>query len=68
MAEPSDDIFSLVPRKAAPVHELGSALDALSIEELDLRIIALHEEIKRLEATKHNKLASKSAADQFFKS
>eukprot|EP01037_Dinobryon_pediforme_P002407 gene2407-2442_t len=67
MAEPSDDIFGLAPRKTTTLHELGSALDNLSVDELDLRIIALHAEIERLEATKQSKLASKSAADQFFK-
>eukprot|EP01037_Dinobryon_pediforme_P016408 gene16408-16586_t len=67
MAESADDIFGQVPRKTTAVHELGCGLDALSIEELDLRIAALQAEIQRLETTKKSKIASRSAADHFFK-
>ena len=50
------------------VHEIGQDLALLSIEELDERIAVLHDEIARLEAARAKKQASRSAADQFFKS
>lgn len=50
-----------------PVHEIGMALDALSIEELTLRIALLREEIARLEKAIEVKTQSRSAADAIFK-
>jgi uncharacterized small protein (DUF1192 family) len=55
------------PRPKVP-HEIGQALDLLSVHELDERIAALQAEIERLEAAKSGKEASKRAADSFFKS
>lgn len=49
------------------VHEIGQELALLSVEELRDRIALLTEEIGRLEAAMKSKLASRSAADQFFK-
>ncbi|WP_116654729.1 DUF1192 domain-containing protein [Pelagibacterium sediminicola] len=50
-----------------PVHEVGMALDALSIEELTQRIVLLREEIVRLEKAIEVKTQSRSAADSVFK-
>ena len=60
------DPFGAV-RKPAAVHEVGQALDALSVAELAERIEILQAEIKRLEAMRASKEASRSAADAFFK-
>lgn len=54
--------------KKPTAHEVGAVLDALSIEELDVRIGLLESEIMRLKATIEAKKASKSAAENFFKS
>jgi uncharacterized small protein (DUF1192 family) len=48
-------------------HQVGEALDALSVEEIDERVRQLHNEIQRLEEDKRAKLASKSAASAVFK-
>jgi len=48
-------------------HEIGQDLALLSVEELNDRIALLNEEIARLQAALARKLASRSAADQFFK-
>jgi uncharacterized small protein (DUF1192 family) len=48
-------------------HEIGQDLALLSVEELAERIALLGEEIARLEAARTKKLASRNAADQFFK-
>ncbi len=68
MTDLSDDSFGQSPRKQNPTHDIGAPLDSLSITELDERILLLHAEIERLNAARLAKLASKSAADQFFKS
>jgi uncharacterized small protein (DUF1192 family) len=49
-------------------HEIGQDLALLSLVELNERIAVLQEEIARLEAARAKKQASRSAADQFFKS
>jgi uncharacterized small protein (DUF1192 family) len=49
-------------------HEIGQELALLSVEELAERIALLKEEIVRLDAAMAKKRASRSAADQFFKS
>ena len=54
-------------RRPKTVHEIGSDLSLLSVEELKERIAALIEEITRLEAVVRSKESSKSAADTFFK-
>jgi uncharacterized small protein (DUF1192 family) len=49
-------------------HEIGQDLALLSLVELNERIEVLQGEIARLEAARAKKQASRSAADQFFKS
>ena len=50
------------------IHVLGENLEAISVDELRLRIAALHQEILRIQAEVDKKQASRSAADTFFKS
>ena len=50
-----------------PKHQIGEPLDAMSVEELRLRIDLLREEIARLDAAVAAKQASRDAADAFFK-
>ena len=49
-------------------HEVGQDLALLSVEELRERVALLKDEIARLESAIAGKRASRSAADQFFKS
>jgi uncharacterized small protein (DUF1192 family) len=49
-------------------HEIGQDLALLSLVELNERIAVLQDEIARLEVARAKKQASRSAADQFFKS
>ena len=49
-------------------HEIGQDLALLSVGELADRIALLKEEIGRLEEAMAKKRASRSTADQFFKS
>jgi uncharacterized small protein (DUF1192 family) len=60
MEEPAE------PRKKV-VHEIGQDLSQLSVFELKERIVALTEEIARIEKAVKAKESSKSAADSFFK-
>ena len=60
-----DDIFA--PPKKKPTHEIGQALDTLSVHELDERVEILRDEIVRVEAAKAKKAASAAAAAAFFK-
>lgn len=53
--------------RPAPIHQVGMVLDALSVDELELRIGLLKDEIARLEAEIETKTASRSAADAVFK-
>ena len=48
-------------------HEIGQDLTLLSVAELNERIALLKAEIARLESDIKSKQASRSAADQFFK-
>lgn len=63
--------FSEHPFDAAPKpqqgHEIGQNLDALSVHELEERVEVLKAEIERLMQKKQSKIASKAAADHFFK-
>ncbi|MPZ58148.1 MAG: DUF1192 family protein [Rhizobiales bacterium] len=52
-------------RKVA--HEIGQDLTLLAVEELRERVGLLQDEIARLEADIARKQATRSAADQFFK-
>jgi uncharacterized small protein (DUF1192 family) len=60
MEEPAE------PRKKT-VHEVGQDLSQLSVFELKERVLALTEEIARIEQAIKRKESSKSAADNFFK-
>lgn len=53
--------------KTTPSHQLGQDLSSLSIEELTERITMLEQEIKRIEAARQSKEASRKAADSFFR-
>ena len=68
MTDLSDDGFGQSSRHTAATHNIGAPLDALSIKELDAHIKLLFAEIERLNDARQAKIASKSAADQFFKS
>jgi uncharacterized small protein (DUF1192 family) len=67
MAGFDDEAGSGAPRKAAPAHELGQNLDALSVNELAERIELLKAEILRLEAAMKAREATRNAASAFFK-
>ena len=49
------------------VHEIGSDLSLLSVDELTQHITLLTEEIARLEAERTRKSASRSAAEGLFR-
>lgn len=49
-------------------HVLGENLEAISLDELQLRVTLLAREIERIEAEISRKKLSRSAADSFFKS
>ncbi len=49
-------------------HVLGENLEAISLDELNLRVKLLSQEIERIEAEISRKQVSRSAADAFFKS
>ncbi len=66
MANFSEHPFDPAP-KTRQAHEIGQNLDALSVHELDERVEFLKAEIERLTLKKQSKMASKAAADQFFK-
>jgi uncharacterized small protein (DUF1192 family) len=54
--------------KPKHIHILGENLEAISVDELRLRVEALKEEIVRIESEISRKQTSRSAADAFFKS
>ncbi len=54
------------PRRKV-THEIGQDLSLLSVEELTERVALLKTEIVRLEEAASKKLASRDAADSFFK-
>ena len=53
--------------RAKPQIVIGEILDAISIAELEQRIIALDSEIVRIRAEIAKKQTGKAAADAFFK-
>jgi uncharacterized small protein (DUF1192 family) len=53
--------------RKVPAHEIGQALDTLSVEDLAERIALLRREIARLEAARAAKESARGAADAFFK-
>lgn len=48
------------------IHEIGQALDELSVAELQARIALLHSEVRRLEAAVTSKQGARDAASAFF--
>jgi uncharacterized small protein (DUF1192 family) len=68
MAKDDDDIFAPRAAAAPAVHVIGQILDALSVEELGLRIETLRVEIERLERAREAKQSSRATAATFFKS
>lgn len=48
-------------------HEVGKSLDAISVDELHVRIGLLEQEIERLRAEIETKQSSKAAANAVFK-
>lgn len=56
------------PPKPKHEHVLGESLEAISLDELQLRIDVLSFEIQRIEQEIQRKQVSRAAADAFFKS
>ena len=61
-----EQVFGARPRAAVPQHEIGQALEALSLAELRERIGLLQAEIVRLETQAAKKETSRRDADAFF--
>jgi uncharacterized small protein (DUF1192 family) len=61
------EIFEDLPKPKPRTHVVGEDLSTFSVDELDLRIGQLKDEIGRLEQARAAKLASRQAADGFFK-
>jgi len=61
------DLDDLQPRKKLPDIVLGQDITALSAHELEQRIARLEEEIARCRSAIGVRLATKSAAEGFFK-
>ncbi len=55
------------PKKPG-IHEIGSDISLLSVDELKSRIAALQSEIVRLEAACVEKASGRKAAESFFRS
>jgi uncharacterized small protein (DUF1192 family) len=66
MVEDDEKAFGAPPKRPM-THEIGQALDTLSVAELDERIEMLKSEIIRLEETRSFKQASQAAAAALFK-
>ena len=61
------DLDDSEPRKKLPDIVLGQDISAWSAHELEKRIARLEEEIARCKAAIKERLATKSAAEDFFK-
>jgi uncharacterized small protein (DUF1192 family) len=61
------DLDELQPRKKLPDIVLGEDISALSAHELEARIARLEQEIARCREAIASRLATKSAAENFFK-
>jgi uncharacterized small protein (DUF1192 family) len=61
------DLEDLEARKKLPDIVLGQDISTLSAHELEKRIARLEEEIARCKAAIKDRLATKSAAESFFK-
>ena len=55
-------------RRKPKLHEVGIGLDAMSVEELQARVVLLEGEIERLNRAIESRRKSRAAADTFFKS
>ncbi len=55
-------------KKPTALITVGENLESISIIELQSRLVALKDEIRRVEVEIDKKQASKTAADAFFKS
>ncbi|MBZ5759027.1 DUF1192 domain-containing protein [Rhizobium sp. VS19-DR104.2] len=55
------------PKKPG-IHEIGSDITLLSVDELKERISRLHEEIARLELACNEKASGRKAAESLFRS
>ena len=53
--------------KKSPAMVIGESLDAISVAELEQRIVLLESEIARMRAEIAKKQASKAAAQLFFR-
>ena len=60
----SDDI---APRKKPVGIQLGEDISALSAHELESRIVRLEEEVARCRQAIQSRLATRSAAESFFR-
>lgn len=60
-------LFDEEPRRKPLQHDLGQDLSALSLHELDERLMLLRAEIARIETARSSKAASLDAASAFFK-
>ena len=67
MARDDDDPFGSRLRPKPPVHEIGQALDTLSVDELAERIALLRVEIERLDRGRSAKAVAGEAADAVFR-
>ena len=61
------DLDDLEPRKKLPDIVLGQDISTFSAHELEKRIARLEEEIARCRVAIKDRLATKSAAENFFK-
>jgi uncharacterized small protein (DUF1192 family) len=60
-------VFDEEPVRKRRPHEVGQDLSALSVDDLQLRIVELRGEIARVEADMKAKSAIKNAADALFR-
>jgi len=61
-----ENAFGSLSRRPPAAHEIGQAIETLSIAEIDERLVILRAEIERLEQVRNSKEATKRAADSFF--
>ena len=61
------DLDELLPKKPKPQTVLGEDLSAMSAQELESRIALLEAEILRSKEAIRARVATKNAADAFFK-
>lgn len=64
----NEDDLSRLPRKSLLRQLVEESLDALSIDELDLRVRVLEREIARTAEKRQSAASFRTAADSLFKS